>query len=205
MITRRAFLKYTSCGTVLTLIGYDKLTGGSKVIAQIPGGTLPPGLVGGSAMIHVVSLANQHLYGRQLDHVRVVGPLSVPRPYTRKPGWNPAGAMPLSSIVPPPDSVNRTSPSPDAARRGETTAQSEWISGLPNRQLATQANHQFVGRRSIDCCGSIALVRAHRCCGIRPGQSRAVDGHCHETQGEDCSDDGICLQPSVECALIFRG
>ena len=43
MITRRAFLKYTGCGTVLTLIGYDKFTGGSKVIAQIPGGTLPPG------------------------------------------------------------------------------------------------------------------------------------------------------------------
>ena len=48
---------------------------------------------------------------RQLEYVQAVGPLSVPRPYTRKPGWNPAGAMPLSSIVPPPESSSRTSAS----------------------------------------------------------------------------------------------
>jgi spore coat protein A, manganese oxidase len=42
MITRRMFLKYTVGGTMLTLFGFDKLTGISKVIAQIPGGTLDP-------------------------------------------------------------------------------------------------------------------------------------------------------------------
>ena len=42
MITRRAFLKYTAGGTMLTLFGFDKLTGISKAIAQIPGGTLDP-------------------------------------------------------------------------------------------------------------------------------------------------------------------
>jgi FtsP/CotA-like multicopper oxidase with cupredoxin domain len=42
MITRRAFLKYTAGGTILTLFGFDKLTGISKAIAQIPGGTLDP-------------------------------------------------------------------------------------------------------------------------------------------------------------------
>jgi spore coat protein A, manganese oxidase len=43
MITRRMFLKYTVGGTMLTLFGFDKLTGISKAIAQIPGGTLNPG------------------------------------------------------------------------------------------------------------------------------------------------------------------
>jgi FtsP/CotA-like multicopper oxidase with cupredoxin domain len=43
MITRRAFLKYTVGGTMLTLFGFDKLTGISKAIAQIEGGTLKPG------------------------------------------------------------------------------------------------------------------------------------------------------------------
>src|SRR5512134_1016369 len=42
MITRRAFLQYTAAGTMLTLFGFDKLTGSSKAIAQIPGGTLDP-------------------------------------------------------------------------------------------------------------------------------------------------------------------
>ncbi len=42
MITRRTFLKYTAGGTMLTLFGFDKLTGISKAIAQIPGGTLDP-------------------------------------------------------------------------------------------------------------------------------------------------------------------
>ena len=45
MITRRAFLKYAAGGTMLTLFGFDKLTGLSKAIAQIPGGTLVPGAV----------------------------------------------------------------------------------------------------------------------------------------------------------------
>jgi spore coat protein A len=40
MITRRTFLKYTAGGTMLTLFGFDKLTGTSKAIAAIPGGTL---------------------------------------------------------------------------------------------------------------------------------------------------------------------
>ena len=43
MITRRLFLKYTG-GTMLTLLGTDKLTGFFKAIAQgIPGPTLDPG------------------------------------------------------------------------------------------------------------------------------------------------------------------
>jgi FtsP/CotA-like multicopper oxidase with cupredoxin domain len=42
MITRRTFLKYTASGTMLTLFGFDKLTGSSKAMAQIPGGTLDP-------------------------------------------------------------------------------------------------------------------------------------------------------------------
>jgi spore coat protein A len=42
MITRRTFLKYTAGGTMLTLFGFDKLTGISKVLAEIPGGTLDP-------------------------------------------------------------------------------------------------------------------------------------------------------------------
>ena len=45
MITRRAFLQYTAGGTMLTLFGFDKLTGSSKAIAQIPGGTLDPASV----------------------------------------------------------------------------------------------------------------------------------------------------------------
>ena len=46
MITRRTFLKYTvASGTMLTLFGLDEFTGGSKAIAQIPGGTLPPGTI----------------------------------------------------------------------------------------------------------------------------------------------------------------
>jgi spore coat protein A, manganese oxidase len=42
VITRRAFLKYTVGGTMLTLFGFDKLTGISKAIAQLPGGSLDP-------------------------------------------------------------------------------------------------------------------------------------------------------------------
>ena len=42
MITRRVFLKYTTTGTMLTLFGCNKLTGVSKAIAQIPGGSLDP-------------------------------------------------------------------------------------------------------------------------------------------------------------------
>jgi len=42
-ITRRTFLKYTG-GTVLTWYAFDKL-GVIKAIAQIPGGTLDPGLI----------------------------------------------------------------------------------------------------------------------------------------------------------------
>jgi FtsP/CotA-like multicopper oxidase with cupredoxin domain len=45
MITRRAFLKYTAGGTMLTLFGFDKFTGNSKAMAQIPGGTLDPGAI----------------------------------------------------------------------------------------------------------------------------------------------------------------
>jgi FtsP/CotA-like multicopper oxidase with cupredoxin domain len=40
MITRRAFLKYTASGTMLTLFGCGKLTGLPKAIAQVPGGSL---------------------------------------------------------------------------------------------------------------------------------------------------------------------
>lgn len=40
MFTRRMFLKFTAGGTMLTLFGFDKLTGISKAIAAIPGGTL---------------------------------------------------------------------------------------------------------------------------------------------------------------------
>jgi spore coat protein A len=42
MFTRRTFLKYTG-GTTLTLFAYSKLGGLRQAIAQIPGGTLPPG------------------------------------------------------------------------------------------------------------------------------------------------------------------
>lgn len=42
MFTRRMFLKFTTGGTMLTLFGFDKLTGISKAIAAIPGGTLEP-------------------------------------------------------------------------------------------------------------------------------------------------------------------
>jgi spore coat protein A, manganese oxidase len=45
MITRRTFLKYTAGGTMLTLFGFDRLTGGLKAMAQIPGGTLDPGAI----------------------------------------------------------------------------------------------------------------------------------------------------------------
>ena len=40
--SRRTFLKYTAGSTMLTLFGFDKLTGISKALAQIPGGTLDP-------------------------------------------------------------------------------------------------------------------------------------------------------------------
>jgi spore coat protein A len=42
MFSRRTFLKYTG-GTTLTLFAYSKLGGLRQAIAQIPGGTLPPG------------------------------------------------------------------------------------------------------------------------------------------------------------------
>jgi FtsP/CotA-like multicopper oxidase with cupredoxin domain len=42
MLTRRAFVKSTVGGTMLTLFGLDKLTGRARAIAQIPGGTLDP-------------------------------------------------------------------------------------------------------------------------------------------------------------------
>ena len=42
MTTRRTFLKYTGA-TTLTLFAYSKLGGLRQAIAQIPGGTLPPG------------------------------------------------------------------------------------------------------------------------------------------------------------------
>ena len=45
MISRRSFLKYTIGGTVLTLVGHDRLTGVRKAVAQIPGGTLDPASV----------------------------------------------------------------------------------------------------------------------------------------------------------------
>jgi len=41
-ITRRTFVKYTAGSTLLTLFGFDKLTGVSQALAQIPGGTLDP-------------------------------------------------------------------------------------------------------------------------------------------------------------------
>jgi spore coat protein A, manganese oxidase len=44
-ITRRTFLKYTATGTMLTLFGCNKLTGVSKAIAQIPGGSLDPATI----------------------------------------------------------------------------------------------------------------------------------------------------------------
>lgn len=40
--SRRMFLKYIAGSTMLTLFGFDKLTGISKALAQIPGGTLDP-------------------------------------------------------------------------------------------------------------------------------------------------------------------
>lgn len=42
MVTRRAFLKYTAGSTALTLFQFDKLSGISRAIAQIPGGSLNP-------------------------------------------------------------------------------------------------------------------------------------------------------------------
>ena len=44
MVSRRTFLKYTGSG-MLTLFGFDRLTGMSQAIAAIPGGTLDPNLV----------------------------------------------------------------------------------------------------------------------------------------------------------------
>jgi spore coat protein A len=43
MLSRRTFLKFTAGGTILTLFGFEKLSGISKALAQIPGGTLNPG------------------------------------------------------------------------------------------------------------------------------------------------------------------
>ena len=44
MVSRRTFLKYTG-STMLTLFGFDKLSGISRAIAAIPGGTLDPNLI----------------------------------------------------------------------------------------------------------------------------------------------------------------
>jgi spore coat protein A len=44
MVSRRTFLKYTG-STMLTLFGFDQLSGISKAIAAIPGGTLDPNLI----------------------------------------------------------------------------------------------------------------------------------------------------------------
>src|SRR6187455_1808779 len=41
-VSRRTFVKYTAGSTLLTLFGFDKLTGISQALAQIPGGTLDP-------------------------------------------------------------------------------------------------------------------------------------------------------------------
>ena len=41
MVSRRTFLKYTG-STMLTLFGFDKLSGIARAIAAIPGGTLDP-------------------------------------------------------------------------------------------------------------------------------------------------------------------
>ncbi|MGR9074344.1 MAG: bilirubin oxidase, partial [Gammaproteobacteria bacterium] len=43
MISRRMFLKLTAGGSMLTLFGFDRLTGISKALAQIPLGPLPGG------------------------------------------------------------------------------------------------------------------------------------------------------------------
>jgi len=40
--SRRTFLKYTAGSTLLTVFGFDKVTGISQALAQIPGGTLDP-------------------------------------------------------------------------------------------------------------------------------------------------------------------
>ena len=42
-VSRRTFVKYTAGSTLLTLFGFNKLTGISQALAQIPGGTLDPG------------------------------------------------------------------------------------------------------------------------------------------------------------------
>ena len=41
-VSRRTFVKYTAGSTLLTLFGFDKLSGISKALAQIPGGSLDP-------------------------------------------------------------------------------------------------------------------------------------------------------------------
>lgn len=41
-LSRRTFLKYIAGSSMLTLFGFDKLTGIPKALAQIPGGTLDP-------------------------------------------------------------------------------------------------------------------------------------------------------------------
>ena len=45
MITRRTFLKYSAGGTMLTLFGFDKVTGLAKALASIPGGSLDPSTI----------------------------------------------------------------------------------------------------------------------------------------------------------------
>jgi FtsP/CotA-like multicopper oxidase with cupredoxin domain len=42
MVSRRAFLNYSAGGTMLTLFGFDTVTGLSKAIGQLPGGSLDP-------------------------------------------------------------------------------------------------------------------------------------------------------------------
>jgi FtsP/CotA-like multicopper oxidase with cupredoxin domain len=42
MASRRTFLRYTAGSTLLTLFGFDHLTGITKALAQIPGGSLDP-------------------------------------------------------------------------------------------------------------------------------------------------------------------
>ena len=44
-VSRRTFMKYTAGSTLLTLFGFDKLSGISKALAQIPGGSLDPSLI----------------------------------------------------------------------------------------------------------------------------------------------------------------
>jgi FtsP/CotA-like multicopper oxidase with cupredoxin domain len=44
-VSRRTFVKYTAGSTLLTLVGFDKLGGMSRALAQIPGGSLDPSLI----------------------------------------------------------------------------------------------------------------------------------------------------------------